>query len=67
MELEGGEADGLNNDTWECNYELKIVIYSALVMLPSPVLGYESLSIVHANRNLTGEYPLLLRVFILSY
>ncbi|QOX64771.1 glycosyl transferase [Anoxybacterium hadale] len=47
--------------------KLKILICGALIILLSPVLGYESLGIVYANRNLIGEYPLLLGGFIISY
>lgn len=47
--------------------KLKILIPGILIILLSPVIGYETLSIIYANRNLTGEYPLLLGGFIISY
>lgn len=47
--------------------QIKYYLVGITILLLSSPLGYSTLNIIYANKNLTGEFEVLLKGFIHSY
>ena len=47
--------------------QIKYYLIGIIILILSSPLGYTTLNIIYANRNLTGEFEALLNGFIHSY